>query len=123
MEEKIRYTEILFPSELPFSNYVVNESKPLAPVSLVNIFIGSNNCGKSRLLRSFFSCQKFKYNTNFYNYKDFYSLLAELNIEYKSCFHSNVSAIGNLNLYNIDKIIGSMSLLQKARKRRENRII
>ncbi|PZO40803.1 MAG: hypothetical protein DCF19_10855 [Pseudanabaena frigida] len=107
MEDKIRYKEILLPSEEPFLNYSVGESKSLAPLSLVNIFIGSNNCGKSRLLRSLFSINDFQYNTNHYSYKDLYSLLAELSMECRQAFHSGISEVGGISLEYIIEVLPS----------------
>jgi|GEM_PF-3629026 len=109
MEEKIRYAEILLPSDESFANYDINDSMSLAPLSLVNIFIGSNNCGKSRLLRLLFSINNFQYNTNHYNYKNLYSLLAELSIECKQAFHSNISEIGGISLEYINELTSNLS--------------
>ena len=56
--EKTRYTEICLPSDEPFSSYSFDTSENInviSSLSLVNIFIGTNNSGKSRLLRSIFS--------------------------------------------------------------------
>jgi AAA15 family ATPase/GTPase len=88
MAEKIRYTEILLPSEEPFSNYLVTKSQEIAPLSLslVNIFMGANNCGKSRLLRSLFCLEKFLHNTNYYSGNDFYSLFVDFSKEYEKLF-------------------------------------
>jgi AAA15 family ATPase/GTPase len=105
MEEKIRYTEILFPSEAPFSNYVVNESKPLAPLSPVNIFIGSNNCGKSRLLRSLFSLTYFRYKTNHYNAQSYYDFLMKINPEFQLAFTNTprpLTEVGSISIKHIE---------------------
>ena len=67
--EKTRYTEICLPSNEAFSNYSFDtpeNTNVISSLSLVNIFIGTNNSGKSRLLRSIFSLKDddFLYNTN-----------------------------------------------------------
>jgi len=75
MREPIRYTEFLLPDREPFSNYSFQDPKELnannkiSELSLVNIFIGSNNSGKSRFLRGIFSLKdkEFFYNTNKYS--------------------------------------------------------
>jgi AAA15 family ATPase/GTPase len=98
MEEKIRYTEILLPSEVPFLNYSVGESKSLAPLSLVNIFIGTNNCGKSRLLRSLYKILIFEYKINKYYIDFFCCFLARLTNELKSFFDErNIRNIGQID--------------------------
>lgn len=105
MQEKIRYTEILLPSEAPFSNYVVNGSKPLSPLSPVNIFIGSNNCGKSRLLRSLFSLNYFKYKTNHYNALSYYDFLMKINPEFQFAFTNisrPVTEVGSISIKYIE---------------------
>jgi AAA15 family ATPase/GTPase len=105
MQEKIRYTEILFPSEAPFSNYVVNGSKPLSPLSPVNIFIGSNNCGKSRLLRSLFSLNYFKYKTNHYNALSYHDFLMKINPEFQFAFTNisrPVTEVGSISIKYIE---------------------
>lgn len=97
MEDKIRYKEILLPSEEPFLNYSVGESKSLAPLSLVNIFIGTNNCGKSRLLRSLYKILIFEYKINKY-YMDFFCcFLNRLTNELKAFFDErNIRSIGQI---------------------------
>ncbi len=107
MQEKIRYTEILLPSEEPFSNYGVNDSISLAPLSLVNIFIGANNCGKSRLLRAIFSLNEFSYNTNKYSNELFYLLIERFNKEFKEAFKNGIIAIDDISINRIEKFLSS----------------
>jgi hypothetical protein len=113
MESKTQYIEILLPSQDPFLNYSMNESKSLSELSLINIFIGKNNCGKSRFVRSIFSIpiDNFLYKTNKYD-KKFFSFLEELNIKFKKAFSPNVSSI-KLNGYSNDYI---ENILQAQRK-------
>lgn len=97
MEDKIRYKEILLPSEEPFLSYSVGESKSLAPLSLVNIFIGTNNCGKSRLLRSLYKILIFEYKINKYYIDFFCCFLNRLTNELKSFFDErNIRNIGQI---------------------------
>jgi predicted ATP-dependent endonuclease of OLD family len=106
MEDKIRYKEILLPSEEPFLNYSVGKSKLLEPLSLVNIFIGSNNCGKSRLIRSLFSLKFLRYKTNKYDATDCYSLLQKLDREFQFVFtntHPNVKEVGGISIKYIEE--------------------
>ena len=81
--EKTRYTEICLPSDEPFSSYSFDNSENanvISSLSLVNIFIGTNNSGKSRLLRSIFSLKDddFLYNTNNYSAKKYFDLVESL---------------------------------------------
>ena len=85
-----RYTEILLPSEEPFSNYLVNESNSFSPISLINILIGTNNSGKSRLLRAFFSLKDYiSYDIGRYNEKRFYDLFDLIQLEIEKLFYFN----------------------------------
>jgi predicted ATPase len=81
--EKTRYTEICLPSDELFSNYSFDTSENanvISSLSLVNIFIGTNNSGKSRLLRSIFSLKDddFLYNTNNYYATEYFDLIESL---------------------------------------------
>jgi hypothetical protein len=95
MQEPIRYIELLLPDREPFSNYSfqdpneLNANNKIAELSLVNIFIGINNSGKSRLLRALFSlkCDEILYNTNRYSAKDYFDLVESLEAEQKEYTH------------------------------------
>jgi AAA15 family ATPase/GTPase len=104
-QEKTRYSEIYLPLEDPFSSYYFDtpeKASVISSLSLVNIFIGTNNSGKSRLLRSIFSLKNFNYNcTNNYNVHQFYELINDADIELKQAFpHSGTM---NLPPENIDR--------------------
>jgi AAA15 family ATPase/GTPase len=100
MEYKTRYsrcTEILLPSEEPFSNYLLHESNSFSPISLINILIGTNNSGKSRLLRSLFSLKDYhNYDTGRYNQQTFYDLFEEMKLELAEVFNSVVYKHGDI---------------------------
>ncbi len=92
-----RYTEILLPSEEPFSNYLLHESNSFSPISLINILIGTNNSGKSRLLRSLFSLKDYhNYDTGRYNQQTFYDLFEEMKLELAEVFNSVVYKHGDI---------------------------
>lgn len=92
-----RYTEILLPSEEPFSNYLLHESNSFSPISLINILIGTNNSGKSRLLRSLFSLKDYhNYDTGRYNQQTFYELFEEMKLELAEVFNSVVYKHGDI---------------------------
>jgi AAA15 family ATPase/GTPase len=86
--EKTRYTEIYLPLEEPFSSYSFDSpenTNVISSLSLVNIFIGTNNSGKSRLLRSIFSLKDddFLYNTNKCSATEYFDLIESLDGEVK----------------------------------------
>jgi AAA15 family ATPase/GTPase len=91
MQESIRYDALLLPEREPFSNYSFQDSDELNPnnkiaeLSLVNVFIGINNSGKSRLLRALFSLKhdEILYNTNRYSATDYFDLVESLDEQIK----------------------------------------
>ena len=76
------YTEIKLTSE--FQNYLDVDLKPfkvLEGLSLVNIFVGSNNSGKSRFLREIAKINKFEFHQNIPNTKEYIMLINNLSKE------------------------------------------
>ena len=79
--KNIRFAEILLPSEELFTNYSTEESgehNVISSMSLVNIFIGANNSGKSRFLRSLFALKDFSYTTHSYTTEIFRKFILTL---------------------------------------------
>ena len=114
MKEKIRYTEILLPPDEPFLNYLVSDSKAISPLSLINIFIGTNNCGKSRLLRALYKLTTFSYKTNNRHIDILYELLDKFNEEFRRFFkHENIDNLGDVSPNVITEFIAELSLNQK----------
>jgi AAA domain, putative AbiEii toxin, Type IV TA system len=105
MQKYTRYDEILLPPEAPFSSYSAGERNEIGLLSLINIFIGANNSGKSRLLRSLFSLNNFLYNTNRYKAKPFYDLIQATNKELEAAFPDGISSIGNISRNHLKNIL------------------
>ena len=91
--EKTRYTEICLPSDEPFSSYSFDNSENanvISSLSLVNIFIGTNNSGKSRLLRSLFSLKELNYSrTNNSDIEQLYKIIKNTNFKLKEVLGNN----------------------------------
>jgi AAA15 family ATPase/GTPase len=104
-EEPIQYKEILFPSEGAFSSYSCEASRGIGPLSLVNIFIGANNSGKSRLLRSLFFLEEFSYTTNEYNARDIHHLIGSLKPEFDAVFGENLTEFGNISSKALNEVL------------------
>jgi hypothetical protein len=102
---KPRFQEILFPTNAPFSSYQCEGSRGIGPLSLVNIFIGPNNSGKSRLLRAMFSLEDFSYTTNFANAEAVYALIGGLKSEYDAIFGKTLSTIANIKSGELEDIL------------------
>ena len=89
---KTQFLKLRFPDEDPFNLYTCSGENSIGPLSLINLFIGQNNSGKSRLLRSLFINNDLEYQTNEYNNKDFINLIMENEKEFKSIFISNINS-------------------------------
>jgi len=100
MENKpfTRFMEILFPKANPFNNYSVNGENVLGPLSLINIFIGPNNSGKSRFMRGLFSLEDYIFNTNKFDLKTMDQEIKTLAEEYKQTFGNEIVEVGNNNI-------------------------
>jgi AAA15 family ATPase/GTPase len=105
IHSKTQYGEILFPEDSPFSNYSCEGSRGIGPLSLVNIFIGVNNSGKSRLLRSLFFVKDFSYTTNKYKARAIYELIRGLKPEFDAIFGENLTTFGNVSLDNMAEVL------------------
>lgn len=103
-EEYEHFTSILLPSTPPIT-YSVIGSRGLGPLSAINIFIGTNNSGKSRLLRALFRNTEFGFVTKNYDAKRFVKFALE---EIKPGFDSVMREfhhIGDLNGNSMDGIL------------------
>ena len=58
----MKLTSILLDAALTSDYKTTEQDNALANLSKINIFIGANNSGKSRLMRTLFANDEFKYN-------------------------------------------------------------
>lgn len=88
------YTNVSLPSREPFSSYELEEDLTLTNLGVVNIFVGANNCGKSRFLRALFRTQDFGYKTNLFQGDEFrrYAIKRDTSFE-RERFQSSLSQI------------------------------
>ncbi len=89
-----RYSEILLPSDPPFPCYLCEDEHILRPLSLVNLFVGANNSGKSRLLRNLFACKNLGYASKDCNAGECYALAKDTQDQLDGVFGSNVDSVG-----------------------------
>jgi predicted ATPase len=81
LSKKLFYTAVRF-SGIPQFNSYDFESKDILPrLSTVNIFVGANNSGKSRFLRSLFRTTNFGYKTNFFYGSEFRNYLRQTKVQ------------------------------------------
>jgi len=62
-EMKLRYTYFQLPEEKEFVDYNLEHGRSLGKLGFINLFIGQNNSGKSRLLRMLFADRSISYQT------------------------------------------------------------
>jgi hypothetical protein len=96
MADSSRYLEILLPDEEPFRAYRCGNPNALFPLSLVNIFVGVNNSGKSRLLRALFTIREFSYTATEYKADPFYKLISDIRPPFDNIFapYNVAAAVG-----------------------------
>lgn len=101
-----RFLEIQLPIDPPFSNYSLGKTRGLGPLSLINIFIGANNSGKSRLLRALFSLKDLGHTTNIYSADIIYNLINEAKTKLNSILSSHrITGIDGITSAHFDDIL------------------
>ncbi|MDD5773995.1 MAG: AAA family ATPase [bacterium] len=65
-----------------FDNYAFEKKGTLGKLSLINLFVGANNTGKSRFLRNIFN-NEFMFNTNNFNATTYNNYLKKIKIDIK----------------------------------------
>ena len=79
----------------PFSSYECRpEDRVLGPLSLINLFVGPNNSGKSRLLRYLFVNQGFDYSVLNFSNQTLRDLAAEIHEGFSGLFGPDIEQIG-----------------------------
>src|SRR5271154_1469459 len=69
--KRLFYTALRLAGIPQFDTYDFEHAWVLPSLSTVNIFVGANNSGKSRFLRSLFRTTNFGYKTNFFDGNEF----------------------------------------------------
>ncbi|MGU8942204.1 AAA family ATPase [Clostridium perfringens] len=93
-----------------------SDSDVLYNISKLNIFIGGNNSGKSRFLRSIFNDKNLIFNLNHKKICEFNDLIDGLNNDIANSFRDSIVAIGNIdkrsNLEKIENITEESKVLR-----------
>lgn len=76
------YTAMLLAQKADFSGFDFESPGILANLSTVNIFVGANNSGKSRFLRTLFRTTDPGFKTNFFKGDEFRNYIRETNSQY-----------------------------------------
>lgn len=69
--KRLFYTDIKLPGREPFSSYDLDQPAVLTNLATVNIFVGANNSGKSRFLRTLFASGDYSFKTNLFGGEEF----------------------------------------------------
>lgn len=93
MTKPIYYRDIELPEGGIFNSYQFESNNVLSGLSLINIFVGANNCGKSRFLRNIFTIDSFSFTTNYYDASSFYAFINSINDEFTRIFPPLVTSI------------------------------
>src|SRR5271154_5975570 len=80
--KRLFYTALRLAGIPQFDTYDFEHAWVLPSLSTVNIFVGANNSGKSRFLRSLFRTTNFGYKTNFFDRNEFRTCLRQTNHQY-----------------------------------------
>ena len=86
MAGSLQLLEIRLPGMSPFLDYDFHEKLVAGPFSIVNLFIGQNNSGKSRLLRALFAGEPCDFTTKEFNAKQIIDYAKEFGRSYDALF-------------------------------------
>ena len=105
IESKNQYSELHLPSRDPFSSYDTVDGRKLSKLSLVNLFIGSNNSGKSRFLRELFIQKEYEYKTKSFNGNVHLDYIKKIHPEFIEIFEGVVTQVGETPKNIFDKYL------------------
>jgi hypothetical protein len=104
-----QYYELHLPNREPFSSYDTGNGLNFEQLSLVNLFIGSNNSGKSRFLRELFIEKECKYITKTFNAKVYLDYVKKIRPEFIKIFQDDIIQIGSTSKTTLDKFRNNSS--------------
>lgn len=107
MSENIYYESLKFPEDGELLSFKSGEKNEIRGLSQINVFIGSNNSGKSRLLRNIFLLKEPFFTTNLYSGEVFYAIAKDLNNQFNGYLSSTVYHY--IDFINIDYIKNQIS--------------
>ena len=93
-ETEKQYYELHLPNREPFTSYNTADGRKFTQLSLVNLFIGSNNSGKSRFLRELFIEKEYEYITNLCNGNVYLDYLKEIHPGFIEIFKGVITHVG-----------------------------
>jgi hypothetical protein len=98
MSDTVRLSALKLPSRPVFDTYVTGDKEnSLDGLGVVNLFVGPNNSGKSRFLRSLFGTRDLHYITNRYDVSSFRDLVERFTKWFHDTIAMEMSSIGSLN--------------------------
>ena len=109
LKTKHQYYELRLPNREPFSSYDTNDGRKFTQLSLVNLFIGSNNSGKSRFLRELFIEEEYEYITKSFNGNVYLDYVKKIHPGFIEIFEGTVTQVGETPRNILDEFL-KMSL-------------
>jgi len=103
------FLEYRLPDKPPFSSYDCPEDDVFGPLSLINLFVGPNNSGKSRLLRHLFIRQDLYYTASNFDNLTFRDFVKNIQGYFDSVFGSTIQQIGSINKGALDSYLDTDS--------------
>jgi len=103
-ESKDQYSAIKFHKEEPLTFYLFEPDFVLDKLSLINIFVGSNNSGKSRLLRHIFRSSDYECSITKSNSIKYPDDINKLRLELETILPKGVISIGNIRPQHFDDL-------------------
>jgi hypothetical protein len=98
MSDRVRFSALKLPSTAVFDAYMTGETENcLSGLSVVNLFVGPNNSGKSRFLRQLFLASGLHYTTNKYSARTFRDFASKYRVEFGDILRHGVRKIGKVN--------------------------
>jgi len=96
MNEPVHYRFLRLPDDVPFADYILEEDRSFGPLSVVNILVGANNSGKSRLLRALFAAESLAHTASTYDAVRFHTFVASLNEKLKQILPTDSAAVNGI---------------------------
>ncbi len=104
-DKRTYYKEFLLPSDEPFTAYTCNNENELGIFSQINLFVGPNSTGKSRLLRAIFASERLHYTTSEYDARVFKRIVKDIRNSFREVFPSDVVNYAGIGQKFLDNVL------------------
>lgn len=112
-EDFSRFLSIKLEEKEPFQQYSCDGLDVLGSLSLINIFIGTNNSGKSRLLRGLFELPHYQYKTPESSEGECYRLVEGIKKDFYAIMQNGTLSMGSMTISYLDPVLKKDWLFSK----------